>query len=103
MKKIEELWYWDDYYNREFDFLYIVPTKKRTDDWYCTAYYLWAIWEEIKILDIYDCWRLRDNTDGITYINFDFECPFVNWIKIWCRTKKLKYSGSWSFDVDIKV
>ena len=88
-KDIENLDKWDIDMNREYDFIYIVPTRIKKE-WYNQAYYLWKIWNEIKIIDIYDCGWIFQEINWYFYLHWDFEDIF-GWIKFWSNSWKLIY------------
>lgn len=77
--------------DRLYDYIYIVPTKQKMWE-YKMAYYLWQIWDEIKIINQYDCWAIWSFTDSSNYIRFDFELSCA-WLKLWNWRgwEKLKY------------
>lgn len=102
-KDIAKLENWTNVYELEFDFIYIVPTSKQNCDRYKLAYYIWKIWNEYKIIDIYDCGSIfLDTTNTNSFIlNWDFE-DIIWWIKFWSNYWKIKYQYWWRIAPDIK-
>ncbi len=90
-KDIEKLDRWGDYNNLEYDSIYIVPTSEKSD-WYKLAYYIGKIWDEVKIIDKYDCGSMFLDVQDTKYfmLNWDFEDIYW-WIKFWRNNWKLKY------------
>lgn len=84
---------------REFDYIYIVPTKQKRDGThYNMWYYLWRVSGETKIIQQYDCWNnINLETNKWTLLQWDFECPFWRWwIKVWKMDRsKIKYNYGW--------
>lgn len=89
IKKLE-WWKWVT----EFDFIYIVPTNKKSN-WYKLAYYIGKIWDEYKIIDLYDCGSIFQEVEWYISIRWDFE-DILWWIKIWNDYWKIKYRYWWS-------
>ena len=96
-KDIELLEKWKFDIDRDYDYIYIVPTRKKVND-YLWAWYIWKIWDVYKIIDFYDCWSNRDTVWWYNAINFDFEDVFW-WIKIWTNFWKLSYWYWWCINV----
>ena len=93
-KDLEKLERWWDYNDLEFDYIYISPTRKKYN-WYISAYYIGKIWDEIKLLDIYDCGSIFiEVKDNNFLLNWDFEDIYW-WIKFWRDWWKLKYEHWW--------
>ena len=82
-KDIKKLDFWEMNPFRKYDELYIIPIKKNSEG-YKEAYYIWKVWEEIKIIEVYDCWFATN----IENIQWDFE--WINWcIRLWSNSKKI--------------
>lgn len=83
--KIKTMSVWEYDPERIYDFIYIVPTSNKDSSNYNTWYYIWQVWDEIKIITSYDCWSFSyDDTRQRYYstLNFDFEWVHM-WIKLW--------------------
>lgn len=99
-KDIDLLEKWDVDMDRIYDYIYIVPTRKKCND-YLWAWYIWRIWDIYKKIEFYDCWNFVDTKQCFICINFDFEDNFW-WIKVWSNEWLLKYDYSWRIKIIAK-